>query len=84
LRIGEKRHEGKGLAALFVYPRADGSALVGAFADTGAAGTRLLTTIPVFVSGVGLPDYALFGPDILTQGDGGVLAAGWFDHSWRL
>lgn len=84
LRLGEKRHEGKGLAALFVYPRADGSALVGAFADTGAAGTRLLTTVPVFVSGVGIPDYALFGPDILTQGDGGVLAAGWFDHSWRL
>jgi hypothetical protein len=84
LRLGENRHEAKGLAALFVYPRADGSALVGAFADTGAAGTRLLTTIPVFVSGVGLPDYALFGPDILTQGDGGVLASGWFDHSWRL
>jgi hypothetical protein len=69
---------------LFVYPRADSPALVGVFADTGPAGTRLLTTVPVFVSGVGLPDYALFGPTILTQGDGGVLAAGWFDHAWRL
>jgi hypothetical protein len=84
LRLGEKSHEGADLAALFVYPRADGSGLIGAFADTGPAGTRLLATIPVFGSGVGLPDYALFGPDILTKGDGGVLAAGWFDSSWRL
>lgn len=84
LRLGDKSHEGAGLAALFVYPRADGSGLVGAFADTGSAGTRLLETVPVFVSGVGLPDYALFGPDVFTKGDGGVLAAGWFDQAWKL
>jgi hypothetical protein len=84
LQLGAEKHEGPGLAALFVYPRADGPALLGAFADTGAAGTRLLQTIPVFVSGVGLPDYALFGPAILAQGDGGVIAAGWFGPAWQL
>jgi poly(3-hydroxybutyrate) depolymerase len=84
LRFGERSFEGAGLAALCVYPRADDATLVGLFADTGAAGTRLLATIPVFVSGVGLPDYALFGPDVLAKGDGGVLAAGWFDDAWRL
>ena len=84
LRLGERSFEGAGLAALCVYPRADDAALVGMFADTGAAGTRLLATVPVFVSGVGIPDYALFGPEILGKGDGGVLAAGWFDRAWRL
>jgi hypothetical protein len=84
LRLGGKSFEGSDLAALCVYPRADGPALVGLFADTGPRGTRLLATVPVFISGVGIPDYALFGPDILAKGDGGVLAAGWFDYAWRL
>ncbi|MFN0009051.1 MAG: prolyl oligopeptidase family serine peptidase [Planctomycetota bacterium] len=79
---GEK-HEGDGLACLFVYPRADAPALVGAFADSGPKGTRLLTTIPVFVSGVGLPDFTLFGPEVLERGDDGVLTAGWFDFAWK-
>ena len=84
LRLGERSFEGAGLAALCVYPRADDATLVGLFADTGAAGTRFLATIPVFISGVGIPDYALFGPEVLAKGDGGVLAAGWFDGAWRL
>ena len=84
LKLGEETFEGSDLAALCVYPRADGPALVGLFADTGPRGARLLGTVPVFVSGVGIPDYALFGSDILTKGDGGVLAAGWFDFAWRL
>jgi dienelactone hydrolase len=79
---GEK-HEGPGLACLFVHPRSDAPALVGAFADSGPAGTRLLATIPVFVSGVGLPDFTLFGPEVLERGDDGVLAAGWFDFAWK-
>jgi hypothetical protein len=79
---GEK-HEGSGLGCLFVFPRADVDALVGVFADSGPAGTRLLTTIPVFVSGVGLPDFTLIGPDVLERGDDGVIAAGWFDFAWR-
>jgi len=79
---GEK-HEGAGLACLFVHPRSDVSALVGVFADSGPAGTRLLTTVPVFVSGVGLPDFTLIGPEVLERGDDGVLAAGWFDFAWK-
>ena len=76
-------HEGDALACLFLQPRADVAALVGVFADSGPRGTRLLTTVPVFVSGVGLPDYTLFGPDVLERGDDGVIAAGWFDFAWR-
>ena len=83
IELRGKAHEGDDLACLFVYPRSDVAALVGAFADSGPRGARLLATVPVFVPGVGLPDFTLFGPKILERGDDGVLAAGWFDYAWR-
>ncbi|MCU0724989.1 MAG: hypothetical protein MUE73_04240, partial [Planctomycetes bacterium] len=55
-----------------------------AFASTGPAGMRLAYGLPVFVSGVGWPDYAVFDEEYLRSGDGGVIATGWFDHRWRL
>jgi len=83
IELRGEEHEGDGLACLFVYPRAGAAALVGAFADSGPKATRLLSTIPVFVSGVGLPDFTLFGPEVLERGDDGVIEAGWFDFAWR-
>jgi len=83
LRLGAKTWKGDDLGAVFVLPRADdGVGLVGAFADTGPRGTRLGYTLAPFVSGVGYPDYAVFSSAILSSGDGGVLAAGWFDRNW--
>lgn len=91
LKLGDHEWKGDDLAAVFVRPRRidaehkDASAfLVGAFADTGVRGARLGYTLAPFTSGVGYPDYALFNSDVLAKGDGGVLAAGWFDHAWKL
>jgi dienelactone hydrolase len=85
LTLGERTWEGDDLAAVFVRPRwGDEIALVGAFADTGLRGARLGYTLAPFTSGVGYPDYAVFDSRVLTSGDGGVLAAGWFDHRWQL
>ncbi len=94
LALGERRWEGADLGAVCVFPRADraesgdgaalaGPPLVGLFADSGARGTRLGIMLAPFVSGVGYPDYAVFGPDVLRAGDAGVMAAGWFDALWR-
>lgn len=58
--------------------------LVGVFADTGIAGIRLGYQLSPFSSGVGYPDYAVFSSEVSRSGDGGVLAAGWFDRHWRL
>ncbi|MCC6406464.1 MAG: prolyl oligopeptidase family serine peptidase [Planctomycetes bacterium] len=58
--------------------------LVGVVADTGLAGIRAGYQLSPFVSGVGYPDYAVFSSEVSRTGDGGVLAAGWFDHRWRL
>ncbi|MHC4844556.1 MAG: carboxylesterase family protein [Planctomycetota bacterium] len=85
IALGETSWEGDGLGAVFVFPRkGEPGTLVGAFADTGVSGTRLGYALSPFISGVGYPDYTVFGGDILHAGDGGVLAAGWFDADWTL
>ena len=85
IRVGDREFTGDRLGAVFVHPRADApGCLAGAFASTGPAGTRLAYGLPVFVSGVGYPDYAVFCDEFLVAGDRGVIAAGWFDHRWKL
>jgi pimeloyl-ACP methyl ester carboxylesterase len=85
LRVGSRTFEGDDLAMAFVLPRRGSDvALVGAFADTGPAGSRLGYLMQPFTSGVGYPDYTVFGPAVMDKGEDGVLAAGWFDHRWRL
>ena len=94
LRCGDQEWKGDALAALFVRRRRivrDAGKisppvefLVGVFADTGPKGSRLGYMLLPFFSGVGYPDYAIYSAEILTKGDGGVLAAGWFAHDWSL
>jgi len=85
LTLGKRHYAGENLGCVFVHPRKDDpGALVGVFGHTGPAGARVGYTLLPFVSGVGYPDYALYSDEILAKGDEGVLAAGWFDHSWKL
>ncbi len=85
LTVGEKTYEGDAYAALFVRPRKDDpAAIVGVFADTGVAGSRLGYNVLTFVSGVGYPDYTVFSPTVLHAGTDGVLEAGWFDVKWKI
>jgi len=83
IALGDRAWEGDGLAALVVYPRVgEHRALLGFFADSGPAGSRLGYTLSPFVSGVGCPDYAIFDASVLVSADGGVAAAGWFGRDW--
>ena len=81
---------GDALGAVFVRPctlAAGGKqlrSLVAVFADSGLRGARSGWNLAPFVSGVGYPDYAVWGDEVHAKGDGGVLAAGWFDAQWRL
>jgi dienelactone hydrolase len=87
VRIGESVFEGDDLLLLAVAPRRDaapGAALVGIFGSTGVRGARLGYEVPVFVSGVGLPDWSLVDSTILQSGDAGVLGAGWLDKQWGM
>lgn len=86
MQLGASIWEREDLAALCLTPGAEGSGapLVGLITDSGRAGSRLGYQLRLFVSGVGYPDYAVWGPEVLREGDGAVLAAGFFDHAWRL
>lgn len=85
ISIGDRKFEGKDLAALLLYPRhGSDKALVGAIASTGPAGGRLTERLPILVSGVGYPDWMVIQSDALRTGDRGVLAAGFFANDWSL
>ena len=84
LKLGEREWKGDDLCALVVQPSTQFSELFGLVGSTGSQGARLSYSTAYFVSGVGYPDYTLFGPAVLQKGDGGVLAAGWFDAEWKL
>jgi len=52
--------------------------------DDGRVGGREVAwAYATFISGAGFPDLALVDSSVLAKGDGGVLAAGWFDAAWR-
>jgi len=84
IRCRDETYQGDDLAALFVSPRRGSvDALVGVFADSGVAGARLGYTLAPFVSGIGYPDYVVFGSSVLAEEDAGVRSAGWFGADWR-
>ncbi len=76
--------EGDDLGCAFVYPGSSPDQLVGVFASTGLHGARLSSNLQPFKSGAGYPDFTLYGANILTTGDAGVLKTGWFNARWQL
>jgi len=83
VQIGDREWTGDDLACLFTYPLAGSDeCVVGAFGFTGPEGARIAASFGTFVSGAGFPDLVLVDSSVLTKGDGGVLAAGWFENDW--
>ncbi|MBU6400161.1 MAG: prolyl oligopeptidase family serine peptidase [Verrucomicrobia bacterium] len=83
VRVGDHELRGEDLACVFVRPnpRSD-HALVGAVSGTGLPGLRLTDRLPYFISGLGYPDCTVIGPEMLTQGVGGIRGAGFFGLDW--
>lgn len=81
VRVGEQEWKGD-YAGVFVLP--SGGRMIAAFASTSSKAARLGDTFAPFISGVGYPDYAVVGLDVLQTGDDAVVAAGWFDHAWQV
>jgi predicted esterase len=70
---------------IFCYPRANSAvASVVAIAPTSPRAARASYRLPIFVPGIGWPDYAVISADSLKVGDKGILAAGFFDQGWGL
>ena len=70
---------------MVIYPRFDSAfAAVGGVSGTSVKGMRLTDRLPYFVSGVAYPDCTVIGPDVLTDGNEGVRAAGYFGIDWTV
>jgi hypothetical protein len=73
VNIDGRRVDGNDLACLFLRPRPDSDiACVAVIGGTGIRGMRLTDRIPIFTSGVALPDLTVFGPECLRVGDKGT------------
>jgi poly(3-hydroxybutyrate) depolymerase len=85
ITFGGREIAGDDLACLFLRPRkGSDTALVGVVAGTGIAGMRLTNRVGYLMSGVGLPDWCVLGPEVLQQGVRGVRAAGYFANDWSI
>jgi predicted esterase len=83
LVVGDREKSGDDLACLFVRPRPGADqATVGVVAGTGPAGMRLAGAPSYFSSGVAYPDCLVLGPESLTKGLEGIVAAGYFAEDW--
>ena len=84
VRVGDDALEGDQFGMLAIYPRKDSErASVAVVGGTGLVGSRITTYLPYFFSGVGYPDWIVFGPEFLERGLEGVRASGYFDPSWN-
>ena len=59
-------------------------ALVGVVAGSGMPGLRLTERLPYFQSGGGFPDFLVLRPEMLTEGNAGIRAAGFFGADWEV
>ena len=85
VRIGDKTHEGDDLSAIFIRPRPKSDiASVGVIASTGTPGGRLSEQLPLFLAGVGWPDWIVLNTDVLKNGTAGIVDTGFFDDTWAL
>jgi dienelactone hydrolase len=85
VKIGDKVFSGVDLACLFIRPRPGSEkASVGVVSGTGPIGMRASFRIPYFISGVGLPDWIVVGPESTEKGVGGVRGTGFFGNDWGL
>lgn len=85
LTVGDRTLQAENLAALFIRPMPDHEyASVGVVAGTGLPGCRLTDKLPVFVSGVGIPDWVVLSTDMFRDADRGLIGAGFFGNDWSL
>jgi hypothetical protein len=84
-RVGERVLPGNDLACYFVRPRPDSEvASVGVVAGTGSTGQRLAERSAYLISGAAYPDVLVIGPSMLSEGSGGIRAAGFFGQDWSV
>jgi hypothetical protein len=85
VRLGGRAFEGGDIGYVFLRPRPGSDiACVGAVGGTGITGMRLTDRMPYLLPGVAFPDAIIARTSLLTKGEEGVEAAGFFGLDWRV
>jgi hypothetical protein len=83
-RVGRKTVKGQDvfLLACQPHPKSESSHVV-LVGFTGAVAARAVLRVPLFVSGVAMPDWTLAKANVFQLGRAGVIGAGYFDSAWK-
>lgn len=81
--IGSRSFKDRSLGVLAIHKSRTGEP-VGVIAGTDLAGARSLDRLPVFVSGVGVPEVVVTEPSMLREGVGGVVGVGMLGNDWSV
>ncbi len=85
LQAGTQQFKGGNYGFYFVRPRKDSKiACVAVIGGTGLAGMESASANSYFSGGSGFPDFMIFDPEMLIEGQDGVRMAGFFDNDWTL
>jgi pimeloyl-ACP methyl ester carboxylesterase len=83
--VGEKVYSGDAFAGCILWPSADDPLTsVAVIGGTGLKGMRAAESNQYFAGGSGFPDFMIFSSAIHLQGAKALVAAGFYDHAWRL
>ncbi len=85
ITVGGKAVKGNNLGCFFIRPRPGSDiASVGVVSGTGIVGMKLTDRRPYLSPGYAYPDFIIFSPDMLTNQEKGVKAAGFFGLDWSV
>lgn len=85
ITLGETSYRGSDLACVAIRPRMGTPDLcVGAIGGSGITGMRLTDRMPYLLPGVAFPDVLIARTSLLSRGEDGVEAAGFFGLDWSL
>jgi len=85
LTIAGRTFEGDDLACMITRPRSSPNlGCVAIIAGTGLTGMRLCDRMPIFVSGAGTPDVFVADSTFLSDGEKGLVAAGFWGWDWSV
>jgi dienelactone hydrolase len=83
-RVGSRSVKGQDvfLLACQPHPKSESSHVV-LVGFTGPVAARAVLRVPLFVSGVAMPDWTLAKANVFQLGRAGVIGAGYFDSAWK-
>lgn len=85
VKLGGKEWAGADIGYVFIRPRAGSrTACVGAVGGTGIRGMRLTDRMPYLLPGVAFPDVIIARSSLLSEGESGIEATGFFGLDWSV